>query len=116
VVLGWRVVIARQREVARNVELMREGKDAALKTRARGNYFRRNRSEISSETERNTSTARTPIMQKAIIIFSGCAKPHDGMGKPHASRAREVSLAFAVRELVARGKTCGFMVKSVGLS
>jgi len=40
---------------------------------ARGNYFRRNRLEISPETERNTSTASAPIMQKAIIILSGRA-------------------------------------------
>jgi len=40
---------------------------------ARGNYFRRNRLEISPETERNTSTTSAPIMQKAIIILSGRA-------------------------------------------
>lgn len=38
-----------------------------------GNYFRRDRLEISPETERNTSTASAPIIQKAIIIFSGSA-------------------------------------------
>jgi len=38
-----------------------------------GDYFRRNRFEISPEIERNTSTASAPIMQKAIIVFSGCA-------------------------------------------
>jgi hypothetical protein len=43
------------------------------RARARGNYFRRNRLEISPESERNTSTANAPIMQKAIIIFSGSA-------------------------------------------
>ncbi len=62
-------MIARQRDYARNLE----GKDATPKTHARGNYFRRNSSEISPETERNTSTASAPIMPKAIIIFSGCA-------------------------------------------
>jgi hypothetical protein len=39
----------------------------------RRNYFRRNRLEISPETERNTSTASAPIMQKASIILSGRA-------------------------------------------
>jgi hypothetical protein len=38
-----------------------------------GNYFLRNRFEISPEIERNTSTASAPIMQKVIIIFSGSA-------------------------------------------
>ena len=41
--------------------------------RMHGNYFLRNRFEISPEIERNTSTASAPIMQKAIIIFSGSA-------------------------------------------
>jgi hypothetical protein len=36
---------------------------------ARGNYFRRKRSEISPDIERNTSTASAPIMQNAIIII-----------------------------------------------
>jgi hypothetical protein len=36
---------------------------------ARGFYFRRKRSEISPEIERNTSTASAPIMQNAIIII-----------------------------------------------
>jgi hypothetical protein len=53
-------------------EKMREGKNGeGVFARARGNYLRRKSSEISPETERNTSTANTPIMQKAIIIFSG---------------------------------------------
>jgi hypothetical protein len=40
---------------------------------ARGNYFRRKRSEISPDIERNTSTASAPIMQNAIIIQSPTA-------------------------------------------
>jgi hypothetical protein len=71
---GWGIVIAYVCGATRSVELMREGKDGTG-VRARGHarecYLRRNSSEISLETERNTSTARAPIMPKAIIIFSG---------------------------------------------
>jgi hypothetical protein len=41
--------------------------------RARVNYFRRKRSEISPDIERNTSTASAPIMQNAIINHSPTA-------------------------------------------
>jgi hypothetical protein len=51
---------------------MSSGKNGRKKS-ARGDYFRRKRLEISPETERNTSTASAPIMQKAIIILSGRA-------------------------------------------
>src|ERR1700730_12037281 len=74
----------------------RGGREAWRRRRARGNYFRRDRLEISPETERNTSTASAPIMQKAIIIFSGSAELRDGIGKPHASHACELSLVFAI--------------------
>jgi hypothetical protein len=64
-----------------------EGKDAeGVLARARGNHLRRNRSEISLETERNTNTASAPIMPKAIIIFSVAPNVTLGTGKPHASR------------------------------
>ena len=69
---GWMIVIARQCDATRNAKWMREGKDGTrVHMRVRGNYLRRNSSEISLETERNTSTASAPIMPKAIIIFSG---------------------------------------------
>jgi hypothetical protein len=45
-----------------------------VSARMQGDYFRRNRFEISPEIERNTSTASAPIMQKAIIMFSGRAQ------------------------------------------
>jgi hypothetical protein len=69
---GSGIVIPRYRDAAQNVKKIREGKNGeGVFARARGNYLRRKSSEISPETERNTSTANTPIMQKAIIIFSG---------------------------------------------
>lgn len=72
--LGCRIVIYRERDPTALVELMREGKESeAVRARPRGTYLRRNRPEISSEIERNTSTASAPIMPKAIIIFSDCA-------------------------------------------
>ena len=92
-----------------------EGMDEHWRKRARsaGNYFRRDRLEISPETETNTSTASAPIMQKAIIIFSGSAELRDGIGKPHASHACELSLVFAIRDGLARGSSCKQMVKNV---
>jgi hypothetical protein len=67
---GWRIVVARQCDLARSVERMREGNDGeGVHACSRGGYFRRNSSEIPSETERNTSTANTPIIPKPIIRF-----------------------------------------------
>jgi hypothetical protein len=76
--VGWRTVIARKCDSTEKTEFMPEGKDdegfcARLRMRTQGDYFRRNSSEMSLETERNTSTASAPIMPKAIIIFSGRA-------------------------------------------
>jgi hypothetical protein len=55
------------------IDVGSEGCPRLARVRARGNYLRRNSSEISFETERNTSTASAPIMPKAIIVFSDCA-------------------------------------------
>jgi hypothetical protein len=78
-----------------SVKSMSSGMNGCKKS-ARGDYFRRNRLEISPETERNTSTASAPIMQKAIIILSGRARLPHGISMPGASHACRISLAFAI--------------------
>jgi hypothetical protein len=87
------------------VEWTSSGMNSCKKS-SRGDYFRRNRLEISPETERNTSTASAPIMQKAIIILSGGARLPDGIGIPGASRACRISLAFSMRERLAGRTSC----------
>jgi hypothetical protein len=69
----WRRKIRAAQSVMQNGMQNKAGKGRILGAvvPARRSYFRRNRLEISPETERNTSTASAPIMQKAIIILSG---------------------------------------------
>jgi hypothetical protein len=102
---GMKNALSGERDSIRKAETRRE-KRGGEGVRARGDYFRRDRFEISSETDRNTSTASAPIMQKAIIIFSDSAELRDGIGKPHARRACELSLVFAIRDGLARCPSC----------
>jgi hypothetical protein len=81
---------------------------------ARGNYLRRNSSEISLETERNTSTASAPIMPKAIINFLHSRLTSRLNRHAGCQSWLEISLVFAVRELVARGRRADIMFKNVG--
>jgi hypothetical protein len=95
---GWMSAITCRCDSKSNAKWMQKGEDCLRPAYACGNYLRRKSSEMSPETERNTSTASAPIIPKAIIIIllSRLTSRFDRQARCHSRRG--ISLVFPTRE------------------
>jgi hypothetical protein len=100
---GCMSAITRRCDSKSNAKWMQKGEDCLRPAYARGNYLRRKSSEMSPETERNTSTASAPIIPKAIIIIllSRLTSRFDRQARCHSRRG--TSLVFPTREGLTQG-------------